>query len=512
MKKLNIWFIIIFFLIIILPPLTINYKRQVVSKSEKRFLAEKPELIMRDNSINKKYLSEYEAWFNDHIGFRELIISLNAKIQQKLFHKIESNFLYWGKNGEWIPLINFRSFAHTDALWDIKKVTTDLKMIKEYLWANDCQFFYMTAHEKWDIYPEYVPTTINQYGDKSQIDITMDCLSDAGINVVPVKKSLIEGKNKYAVFGRRTDPWHWNPMGSILAYWSFMEKLNQEKNEYNIIGIDEFDISQTNQGFCISGGIPVIEFADLIKVKNPNAILTPEKYIVDLSHPNNCFYSNSKVGNKDTILIIGDSYIREYPILSAIAESFYQTILYNPESMKDDGLIRLIDAYRPKVVLFENAQRNGFGACELAAKSLKKYNYKLGDVLYFNKNNSTGNSYALKGISLPEENFTWTDGNKGILLLNTEPQNEENNTSLDCFLELGWSFLGPQRVIIFVNGIKRYEGNLDRPENISFNTGCSPGEFLNICMEFPDAKSPFSIGHNNDKRQLGIQLISLQLK
>lgn len=63
---------------------------------------------------------------------------------------------------------------------------------------------------------------------------------------------------------------------------------------------------------------------------------------------------NDHVDNKEVLLIVGDSYIRNF-LLQYFAESFYKVIFIQGNHM--DDLFNIVEEYKPSIVIHESAER-----------------------------------------------------------------------------------------------------------------------------------------------------------
>ena len=91
-------FIATFIVMIFLPLFCTNLKPNVVSEIENRKLADFPKLY-EEGDLNKKYISDFENWFNDNVGLRELIFKMNSKIQYDIFNNSSIEKVIVGKDG-----------------------------------------------------------------------------------------------------------------------------------------------------------------------------------------------------------------------------------------------------------------------------------------------------------------------------------------------------------------------------------------------------------------------------
>ena len=101
MKTFKTCFSAVFMALLILPGIFMNRKEDAVSESEKRKLAEKPQLYAEDGSLNRNFTADFETYFNDRIGFRDRMVMTNAQVQYYVFGQIDRGGIYnLGPHGE----------------------------------------------------------------------------------------------------------------------------------------------------------------------------------------------------------------------------------------------------------------------------------------------------------------------------------------------------------------------------------------------------------------------------
>lgn len=71
---------------------------QKVSKTERRYLAERPKLSV-ETVLNGAYMTEMESYLLDHFPFRDAFRTLKAETETKLFGKSDSNGYYQAEDG-----------------------------------------------------------------------------------------------------------------------------------------------------------------------------------------------------------------------------------------------------------------------------------------------------------------------------------------------------------------------------------------------------------------------------
>lgn len=120
----------------------------------------------------------------------------------------------------------------------------------------------------------------------------------------------------------------------------------------------------------------------------------------------------------------------------------------------------------------------------------------------------TSEKYQINGWSSPEEGFTWTEGHKSILGIQTAITNSDLNLSIKAS-----QFTGKQRVNVTVNNHHVGNWEFDRPE-VQEKSIIIPQEVLNedmqyITFELPDAKSTQSLGLSGHDRTLSLAVQSI---
>ena len=359
-KSSNIIFIGLVFIVLTLPIVFINLKDNQVSLSENRKLNEKPALNDISKLFNGEFFNEFNSWFEDHIGFRDSIISLKGSIDYKLFNKIDVNYMYIGANDELLYMEPemLKSYQHKDLL--SKEVLLDIvynyNVINDYFNSLGATFIYVPCYDKHSILPEQVPDSIYQYGNVSKTDqIVALLLTNTKVNVANFKTELLSASTE--AYGKWSDPTHWTDYGSHLAYLSIMKKIN-EIYKVNILSDTDYDIYYENRGYKLNGNRYHYENYKVYKINNPKAKKIETSILGDLASDNrHSVYYNEVIDNDLKLLIIGDSYINSY-LLDDFAESFKYTYMVWNRYLNYD-ILPIIEKIKPDIVIIENAERVG---------------------------------------------------------------------------------------------------------------------------------------------------------
>lgn len=235
-------FVTLFLAMLSVPLISINLKKDTMSISENRKLAQFPSFYDGEGKRNKNFNSEFEAWVNDNIGFRLKMVITNARIQYYIFNVLPDNTdRYLGPNGE-------LNYATKEMLVDYQHLNLKSNellnwLAKGYQYACDylanknIQMYYFQCWDQHSIYPEYFPESVIQYGEKSKTDQIVEMMEEkTNLKVISPKAELIEGKMQYDTYSKWGDATHWTQRGAFIGYQKLMETINSNNNrKYKIL-------------------------------------------------------------------------------------------------------------------------------------------------------------------------------------------------------------------------------------------------------------------------------------
>lgn len=358
---LNSTFVIAVFLIMVIPLCCINTRNGMISGTENRKLETFPSLYDH-NKINEDFFYDFEKWFNDNVGFRERIVSINNRFFVYLFNKIDDNIFYMlGPEGE----LNFvdenilEDWHHLNIPDDeyLEKLAESYQYVDDYLASQGIQFYRMQCWDKHTIYPEQFPKYALQYGKLSRTDVIVDTINaKTNVNQPYYKDKLLENKKNHAVYPTWGDPSHWSERGAFVGYCAIMEAINIENNnKFHMLSEDDFNIVMKDAGLTILGGIHKEDYIESFNLKNSSYPLNDLSSLTLYSDdPNSNYWINNNVDNKEVLLIIGDSYIRDF-LLQYFAESFNKVIFIQGNHMEE--LFNIVEEYKPNIIIHESAER-----------------------------------------------------------------------------------------------------------------------------------------------------------
>lgn len=368
-------FIIFFIIMISIPIITINLQKGKISEAENRRLAYPPEFYNEDGTKNANFISDFERWFNDNLGFRSVLVRQNAKIQFYLFNVLSNNSdTILGPNGE----LNYatdriiQSYQHLDLRTDeeLQSYCEGFQCANDYLSERGIQLYYFQCWDKQSIYPEYFPTTVLQYGDISRTDQKIVALmNNTTVHIISPKNDLIANKEKYDTYSKWGDATHWTQRGAYIGYKLLMTEINRNnQGKYRVLDEEDYNITVTDQGSTLFGGIHKEDLEENFDIKNPKAYQTDEapQWLSNWAYKSRLIYFNDSVNNDDTLLILGDSYFDNF-LYDDFAESFHKVVFVWGDYGTD--FVEVVDYYNPAIVVVENAERvDRVGFSETALK------------------------------------------------------------------------------------------------------------------------------------------------
>lgn len=332
-----------------------------ISTVENRML-EKPTAVFKDGRLFKGFPSEYDRWFADHLGFRNIMIYANAWMDYYGFDRFpDSTNNKVGKTGE---LVDGResmvsSFSRTDLLSEerVSEIGEAYQTIYDWLAEQGVDFYFVQCVEKHEIYPEVYLDGVYQIGEQSRQEQVIQYLrNNTNVPCGYLKDSLLENKDKYRLYNRWADVAHWTPRGAYVGYLQVMDLLNQSGNNYKVLSEEDYNITECDVGESYYGRLYKEDYREEFTIKNPKAVQLEYLGNVDgmVEDDRHSVWINDEMKDGEKLLILGDSYFHIF-LVDDFAESFAETWMMMGDYLTE--LPTIMEAYNPDVVIFECAQR-----------------------------------------------------------------------------------------------------------------------------------------------------------
>lgn len=283
---------------------------EVYPNCEKRELADKPKF-----ELSKEYINQFEAYFDDHFGLRNLMIHLNGTIRYSVFNSSSKPQKAVIGSNEWFYYTSVSdkimgSYANKNliAQFELDSLSKEWANRKALLKDHDIEYYMVVWPNKPTIYPEYIPykMSIQKKDTISKIDQIIDYLESkyTPVELIDIRDELLAEKEENKLYCQHDS--HWNDLGAFIAYQNLMQKMNMIPYK-----MDDFDISWEDSnkgglidvmGLCnskfITEQLPVFKFKG------------GYKYIEHITTElDNMYYKRNEFSKSDKrILVFRDSY------------------------------------------------------------------------------------------------------------------------------------------------------------------------------------------------------------
>ena len=364
MKKLSIdknkipqaVFIAAFLVLLVIPLIFMNFKKNQMSEYENKMLEEWPEL-----DFSEDYMKSVYKYVEDRIGFRESSIALYTEANNALFHSMVNPLFMWGEEGH----IYYKDKDYISAF---QKLNTDSEYIdsmvsflvktNDYLASKDIKFLYFVCPDKKTIYPEYFPKTVNvDDRNESVLDYLDEKMAGTDVTYIDPREELIAGKSDELLYNRMYDVTHWNDRGAFIGHSLIDEKIRQWFDDVPPLSEDDYDLesvhidSLDNAKFAIDEDVPlyslkVDESGDYTELLRPCMDCNTDTFYTHHIDPN--------APNGKRLLVFTDSYFQSY-------QKFYDNRfreVYFVHRQNYDYVQYFVNLTFPDMVIFETAERS----------------------------------------------------------------------------------------------------------------------------------------------------------
>ena len=197
------------------------------SAQEKRFLASPPVFSMGFKGKIRFLPQQIDAWFNDHFGFRALLLSTGAQL--KLHYLTASGHAIVGTEGWFFFKTEAPLFSESLTAGGLEKWKHYLEFRQRWLAARGVKYLFVVAPDKDSIYPEYLPAWAGRPPPELPVDQIIRHLREthSDVDVLSLREALLDAKKietRPLYFKQDT---HWNTLGAFYGYRAIMQNIAQ---------------------------------------------------------------------------------------------------------------------------------------------------------------------------------------------------------------------------------------------------------------------------------------------
>lgn len=356
MRNKEIKFIIAFLLFIYLPAICNWFLKPYLNTTnyEKRKLNEKPVFEAKRITF---YPSEFEAYYNDNLPFKNEIRIIRSRVLYDLFNISSTDSVIIGNDG-WLfyngvaindsdPINQYRNNKYDRSVNNeiiLEKIISTNELLKK----NNIDFYLYVIPNKENVYEEKIKTIINKNDNlKNKTDLLVNKInSKSSVNVIYSKESLIDNKNNLDTFQKYDS--HWNDYGAFIGSMDLITAINSD------FEVPDIKIGKKNQSGDLAfllmlndylkNDEPVVNnYLDDIDSKCSNKYINYDDKYISCS-------SNNPIYNKN-ILIVGDSF-RSY-LVKYFSKVYKNTIIVERNTFNKD----MIESNDIDIFVYESVER-----------------------------------------------------------------------------------------------------------------------------------------------------------
>lgn len=312
--------------------------------TENKAMAAPPELITGDGSLNRAFIQDFEAYFNQHIALRNLLVYADASIQTGLFQESNVSSVIAGTDGWLYYASTLSDYLGTDVLSNgaLYDLANNFSVVQDYLRKRDIDFVLTIAPNKNTLYGENMPYYKNRIVNPDHSAVLLKpYLEDQGVRYLDLF-DLFESQEEVLYLKRDS---HWNNKGACLVFSRIMDTLE----------------------------LPYTDYPAPTLVKNPNGDLNKMLYSFygkaeedyDYGLTQNYTYEKADATVEDgwivtenptgsgKLLMFRDSFANT---LIPFFSNEFQTACYSKG--EPNALERYVESYNPDCVVIQKVERN----------------------------------------------------------------------------------------------------------------------------------------------------------
>ena len=221
--------IVLFFIVIDAPPLFyILLPAKEWSNTENRVLTSFPR-CPTDFKTFLQLPKNFETYYNDHFGLREVLIDRYHREMKKRFGQPGIPNIVAGKEGWyfWVGndlLDDFRGLLPLTEQ-QLTSWKEDFGRKRDWLANQGIRYLFVFVPDKQTIYPEYLPDYLRKAKGTTRIEQLMEYLKhNPDAEILDLRSGLLNAKSETQLY-QKTDT-HWNDYGAFVGYREIIHKIS----------------------------------------------------------------------------------------------------------------------------------------------------------------------------------------------------------------------------------------------------------------------------------------------
>jgi hypothetical protein len=193
---------------------------------ENRAPAPPPRLAATKQAI-AAFPRAFEAYWNDHFGFRDTLIRLHGLASVRLGVSPSEKVIFgksrWLFSDEEVP---WRHPSGRAPLTDdqLTRWRRELEARRNWLRARGAHYLFVIVPNKATVYPEYLPDALTPPATPTDVDrLMLELRAHSDVAVLDLRATLLTARAEHLIYHPADT--HWNDRGSYAAYTAIIARL-----------------------------------------------------------------------------------------------------------------------------------------------------------------------------------------------------------------------------------------------------------------------------------------------
>lgn len=294
----------------------------------------------------------FEAFVNDHFGFRAALIHTQTDLSTALLNRLPTDQVVAGTEG-WLFYAGEGSLALFQRAVELDPDRLDtwrtqLAGRAEKLGSLGIGYVFAIAPDKHTIYGEYMPGYLRPGRNPSPHDQFMAMAH--GLPVVNLRPALMAGKASHQLYMR--DDTHWNARGAYVAYRELMARLGRAP-----LDLSDGDFEMRLNGPGDLARMALIDRLEQVPAPRAQALPCEAREVERVNDPSGrpTLIRTRCEGAQGKLVLYRDSF--GDALLPFLAASFGEVVAISGTPTLSD-MERTVEAERPDFVLEERVERH----------------------------------------------------------------------------------------------------------------------------------------------------------
>ena len=208
----------------LVPSVTMPFTKE--NSKEKRQLSEVPK-VKTEEGINFSYLSDLGAYFSDHFGLRQQLVTADGEIKTRIFGTSPNSDVISGKDGWLYYAYTADDFLNINTISRraVNNIVHNLGMLQNYCEQRNAVFIFTVAPNKNSVYPEFMPINYVRNGNNGNYENLISSLP-SDFPYCDMKSAIIRADSSIPLYHKEDT--HWNNLGAYVGHVALMDMLGKD--------------------------------------------------------------------------------------------------------------------------------------------------------------------------------------------------------------------------------------------------------------------------------------------